>query len=125
MRIRGTDLEMIAGVKETITYRKWLKTYDEDGKLLSRVRDYFPSDAIVEFTAKYNKDDTSPIILIQADIIDGNAVISLLEAHTLGLTDVSLLYDLFDKSIATSPICLIAPSNLEIVGSVNYTPQGS
>lgn len=125
MRIRGTDLEMIAGVGETITYRKWLKTYDEEGVLLSRVRDYFPSNAIIEFTVKLNKDDISPIILIQADIIDGNAVISLLEAHTLGLGDCSYIYDVFDKTVAIEPVCLVAPSNFEIVGSVNYTPQGS
>lgn len=124
MKIRGTDLEILAGSEDSLTYVKWDLTYDDNGKLVSEVEGEFDETDVITMNIYASSDDNTVILSKVADIIDGKACISLLEADTTTLTPNTYIYDIFCESLTTGSICLIAPSNFEIVGT-SKTDLGS
>lgn len=125
MRIRRTDLEMIAGVKESITYKKYDITLNDENKPISKVLGAFSATDVITLTIKVNKGDATNVLQKTATITDGTAVFDFASADTVNLDEGTYIYDVFWTELNSDPVCLVPPSNFTIVQSVNYTSQGS
>lgn len=125
MRIRRTDLEMIAGSKESITYEKYDVQLDDENKPISETLGAFGATDTITLTVKVNKEDTTNVLQKTATITDGKAVFTLASSDTVNLDEGTYIYDVFWQEVGSDPICLVPPSNFTIVQSVNFTPTGS
>lgn len=113
MEIRGTDIEINAGSGESITYKRVDKTYDDDGKLISKVDGVFvDGEDVIEFKIY---DEAGIISTITCDIIDGKAVATFTSALTIPLEPKTYTYDVFWTHLTDDPICIIKPANFEVV----------
>lgn len=116
MRIRGTDLEILAGSGESITYIRYDRTFNDEGVLGAKVKGSFVSgEDVITFKVYASTDDNIAIITKTADIIDGKACISLLESDTNDIYPTSYIYDVFWEHLTDEPLCLVAPSNFDVV----------
>lgn len=116
MRIREKDLEILAGTQESITYIRYDRTYDDNGVLGTKVLGSFvQGEDVITFKVYPSLEDNLPVITKIATITDGKAVISLLGTDTATLEPKTYIYDVFWVHLSESPICLVAPSNFEIV----------
>lgn len=125
MKIRGTDLEILSGSGETLTYFKFTRTYDTNGVLSPRVRAYFDSNDFITMTVKTNIDDVIPVITKYATIIDGNAIISLLGDDTNTLSEGTYIYDIKCVHATDEPYFIVAPSNFEVIKTSESYVEGS
>jgi hypothetical protein len=124
MRIKRTDLEFLQGVGDTWGYKKYVGTFDDEGKLLSKTLSSFVASDVITLVVKLNKSDVIPVIEKTATIVDGVAWFTLTDLD-LSIAQGIYGYDVFYTELGKQKIPLIYPSNFEVVENNHYESVGS
>jgi len=124
MRIRRTDLEFLQGVGDSWGYKKYVGTFDDEGKLLSKTLSSFIASDEVTLVVKLNKSDYVPVIEKTATIVDGVAWFTLTDLD-MSIAQGIYGYDVFYTELGHQKIPLIYPSNFEVVENNHYESVGS